>query len=111
MGNIQNAQCECGFRKSVKIGGGMADYRENSAFPFYCKACGLISINIAKEERICPTCKSTEITQYGKEPVSLPGPHSSALQWGDYEARAIDHLCPKCGKYSMVFGGPSIMFD
>jgi len=66
MGNIRDARCPCGFRSSVKIGGGMADHRENSAFPFHCKTCGLISVNVAKEERICPTCQSTEITQYGK---------------------------------------------
>ena len=111
MGNIRDARCACGFRRSVKIGGGMADHRENSAFPFYCKTCGLISINIAKEKRICPSCNSTEITQYGKAPVSLPGPHHSAVQWGNYQARAVDHLCPQCNKHTMVFSGPSVMFD
>jgi len=35
MGNIRDARCECGFWTSVKIGGGMVDHRENSAFPFY----------------------------------------------------------------------------
>jgi RNA polymerase subunit RPABC4/transcription elongation factor Spt4 len=111
MGNIRDARCPCGFRSSVKIGGGMVDHRENSAFPFHCKTCGLISVNVAKEERICPTCQSSEITQYGKEPVSLPGPHGSAVEWGNYKARAIDHLCPRCNQHTMAFDGPSIMFD
>jgi Zn finger protein HypA/HybF involved in hydrogenase expression len=111
MGNIRDARCPCGFRSSVKIGGGMADHRENSAFPFHCKTCGLISVNVAKAERICPTCQSAEITQYGKEPVSLPGPNGSAVQWGNYKARAIDHLCPRCNQHTMAFDGPSIMFD
>jgi hypothetical protein len=92
MGNIRDARCPCGFRSSVKIG-------------------GLISVNVAKAERICPTCQSTEITQYGKEPVSLPGPHNSAVEWGNYKARAIDHLCPRCNQHTMAFDGPSIMFD
>ena len=111
MGNIRDARCGCGFRSSVKIGGGMADHRKNSAFPFYCKTCGLISINIAKEDRACPTCNSSDITQYGKAPVSLPGSHTSAVQWGEYKARAVEHLCPKCGKHTMVFDEPSMMFD
>ena len=111
MGNIRDARCACGFWSSVKIGGGMVDHRENATFPFHCKTCGLVSINVAKEQRICPTCQSTENTQYGKPPVSLTSPKNGSVQWGKYCAPTVGNLCPRCQKHTMVFGGPSIMFD
>ena len=111
MGNIQDARCECGFKRRVRVGGTMATFREQASFPFYCKTCGLIDINIAAPERICPTCNSTEIVQYGKPPVSLTSPEISGVQWGEYCAPGMGNLCPQCGKHSLIFTGALLLFD
>ncbi len=47
MSSGHEATCLCGFHANITVGGNMADYRKNSPFPFYCKNCGLVSVNTA----------------------------------------------------------------
>jgi hypothetical protein len=46
MGQIIQVACPCGFSQSVKISGGMRDFKTNATFPHYCKICGLVDVNV-----------------------------------------------------------------
>ncbi len=76
MGSVHEAQCKCGYKTNVTVGGSRASFRENSQFPYYCDQCGLVSLNIAIVERgqklLCPQCCSQSFYQYGRLPVSVP---------------------------------------
>ena len=113
MGSIRKVSCPCGFNSSVKIGGGMRDFRNNSAFPFYCNTCGLVEVNVAKEELCCPKCTAKEVLQYGVPPISdLPETKWGSVSWGNYKAELRGHLCPACKEKTMEFlSAGEIMFD
>lgn len=112
MGSINRASCECGFSTTVRVGGNMRTHHENSSFPFYCKKCGIVDVNIHGNTKECPFawCKS-EIHPYGLEPVSKGKDRFPAIQWGDYKAYQEGNLCPKCEKFTMKFGGAELHFD
>ena len=44
--------------------------REKNHFPFNCKTCGVVPVNIALEPKVCPTCFSKEVAEYGIPPLS-----------------------------------------
>jgi RNA polymerase subunit RPABC4/transcription elongation factor Spt4 len=104
MGSIVHATCACGFNDVVIVGAGRMNYRTESKFPFYCKACGLVSVNITTKELKCPDCHSKEVQPYGRKPISNPKKNNDYLQWGpQYGAAASGHLCPACKKKTMSF--------
>jgi RNA polymerase subunit RPABC4/transcription elongation factor Spt4 len=105
------ANCECGFRKEISVGGLMSTFNEISEFPFFCKSCGLVSVNIASESLTCPSCKSKEIIQYGDERVSTPTKFNQSLQWGKYQCGRDNHFCPGCKKFTMVFSWTGVVSD
>jgi hypothetical protein len=135
MGSVYQAYCDCGFREDVTVGGTRSSFLEQSSFPFYCRQCGLVSVNIAKLPRgqvvtTCPSCQSSECTQYGIPPVSVhdlrtvpwwkklfkfsksDAPATSAIQWGNREASDDGHICPGCREMRLRFSRfPSLMFD
>ena len=113
MGSIRRVSCPCGFKSSVKVGGGMRDFRENSTFPFYCEKCGLVDVNVTKDELHCPKCNSTEIKQYGIPPISEPPIiNRGSVSCGNYKADPKGHLCPYCIRKTMEFlSAGEIMFD
>lgn len=134
MGSVHRAYCECGFSEDVTVGGGRHTFLNDSSFPFYCRACGLVSVNVAKlpddvVSTSCPECGESDCRQYGTPPVSLvdlrPKPwwkfpkksstnvgDSAAIQWGHREATEHGHFCPKCKEMSMRFSNfPELMFD
>jgi len=113
MGSIRKVSCPCGFNSSVKIGGGMRDFRKNSTFPFYCKTCGLVEVNVTREELCCPKCTSKEVKQYGIPPISdLPEIKRGSVSWDNYRAELKGHLCPACKQKTMEFlSAGEIMFD
>jgi Zn finger protein HypA/HybF involved in hydrogenase expression len=91
----------------------MRDFRENSTFPFYCEKCGLVEVNINKEDLHCPKCDSTEVKQYGIPPISdLSENKLGSIAWGNYQAELKGHLCPVCNQKTMEFlSAGEIMFD
>ena len=113
MGSIRQVACPCGFKTTVKIGGGMRDFRDNSIFPFYCEECGFVEVNITKDQLHCPKCNSTEVKQYGIPPISdLPEIKWGSVHWGNYKAELKGHLCPVCKHKTMEFlSAGEIMFD
>jgi predicted RNA-binding Zn-ribbon protein involved in translation (DUF1610 family) len=135
MGSVHTAFCDCGFAADVTVGGTRQNFLENSAFPFLCNGCGLVSVNIAKLARDvyvtnCPQCGAEGCTQYGTPPASLhdlrPKPwwrrmmgekqlemsSSKVIMWGKRQAALTEHHCPACGQMTLEFSRyPDLMFD
>lgn len=132
MGSVHTAECECGFSRDVTVGGGRHTFLQKSLFPFYCKSCGLVEVNIAVLpdkvfEAPCPTCGAAGTVQYGVPPVSQhdmrqkpkrfwqrqePQREQAVLHWRQREASESGHICPACHKMTLKFSQmPSLMFD
>ncbi|MEI7785833.1 MAG: hypothetical protein WCK08_15695 [Betaproteobacteria bacterium] len=135
MGSVYQAFCGCGFQSEVTVGGSRSSFLETSYFPFYCKDCGLVEVNIAKMPNkvcscSCPECGTQDCTQYGTPPVSLvdlrPKPlirrllnrgkeeqlESVTIAWRNREATLKGHLCPSCKEMTLEFSRfPTVMFD
>ncbi len=135
MGSVHNAVCGCGFATEITVGGARDSFFRDSAFPFLCKDCGLVSVNIAKLANdvyvtSCPQCGARGCTQYGVPPVSLhdlrPKPwrrrimgekeheisSSETITWGSRQATLTGHHCPRCQKMTLEFSKyPDLMFD
>jgi hypothetical protein len=133
MGDVHEADCRCGFKAEVTVGGTRQHHREASYFPHHCSQCGLVNVNIAKvglfTKAICPKCSSAKVQQYGKLPVSIPTgmpailvrlwqgvsdqvsyrqtpasrPNRRALHWGKWQANIFDNLCPNCKQMTLEF--------
>ena len=111
MSSIHKAECACGYRTSVLVGGTRADFLRESTFPYYCKSCGIVDVNIRDQELHCPDCSSLEISQYGLEPISTRLDDSYAvLQNFNYEAYRYGNLCPKCKKKNLEFKNAEMRF-
>jgi len=106
-GSVHGTRCQCGHESSVSVGG-----NTECEFPFYCKECGLVSVNIMGELN-CPICSSAEINEYGKEPISIKDVSDEypVIQCYDYEAYWHGNLCPICKQHTMRFGPAEIFFD
>ncbi len=90
MASVFEARCGCGFHREVTIGGTRRSFLENSLFPFHCKSCGMVEVNVAKlpddcTEVTCPQCAQEQAIQYGVPPTSLDDlrspPKSKHLPW------------------------------
>ncbi len=135
MGSVYEVSCRCGFQAEVTVGGARDWFHDTSYFPFHCKSCGLVQVNVAKvpdevSSCDCPECGTADCTQYGTPPVSrhdlrpkswpskllkkaAEEPSDSAtIAWGNRQAALKEHLCPACKEMSMEFSRfPSVMFD
>lgn len=132
MGSVHHAKCECGYARDVTVGGGRYTFREKSLFPFYCKLCGVVEVNIALlNDKVlevpCPSCDAAGTVQYGVPPVSQndmrpkskkfwqqhePIREQAVLNWRQRAAGESGHICPACRKMTLKFSRmPSLMFD
>ena len=113
MGSIKNALCPCGFKSIITVGGNMRSFLDYSSFPFYCDCCGLVDVNVAKEDLHCPKCKSINVKQYGIPPISEPPTiNRGFVSCNNYKSDHCGHLCPSCKQKTMEFGSHGeIMFD
>lgn len=103
MGSMYLANCECGFTKNTRVGGGMKDHKTDSSFPFYCDYCGLVSVNISQDQLACPYCESKDVIQYGDAKISEPADGYKSVHWGNYSCANSGHLCPSCKNKTMRF--------
>lgn len=110
MGSVNRVSCECGYSSTVRVGGNRETYLTDSSFPFYCEKCGLVDVNYRQEIK-CPSCQSKDIKQYGKKPISIKREQFPVIQSFDYMAYKNGNLCPKCKKFTLVFGSSEMMFD
>lgn len=63
MGSSVIALCQCGFSATYTVGGAMRSHLTHSYFPYRCSPCGIISVNIAVDEIVCPRNKAHKLTR------------------------------------------------
>ena len=110
MGSIYQAKCLCGFEKNIRVGGTMSDYQTHSYFPFFCKTCGLVEVNISSRKVRCPQSRIHRIVQYGLPPLSPKDDTDREMSWERYSAGKGPHLCPNCQRHHLIFQ-LQVMFD
>ena len=111
MATLHNAYCKCGFNKSIQVGGTMLSFTTHAYFPFYCKDCGLVDVNVARKIHKCPSCKSQQIHQYGLPPVSLKSETYKLVFNGEYLASSEGHFCPNCNEFNLIFSEIEMFLD
>jgi len=113
MASDHMASCPCGYRTEVTIGGWMLNFTTFGLFPYYCKECGLVEVNVKAEKIVCPKCNSADIDQYGLENASDLHLEQSdpfpRIQNFNHEAFQDGHKCPQCKNFTLSFG-PAIRF-
>ena len=103
MGATYLAHCPCGYKQNVTVGGNMINYEQESLFPFYCKKCGLVEINICQKRIRCPSCASARVYAYGSKKVSPNDIGDREVSWQQYSAGSSSHLCPSCKQHRLCF--------
>jgi len=113
MSSVHTVKCECGFLSSVSAGGTRENFQNECYFPHYCKKCGIVDVNTAKHEILCPKCNSSDVQAYGtkelsnyKEKEIIP-----AIQSFNYFAYRFNNYCPACKQLTLEIEPPSILFD
>ena len=126
MGAIVNAECLCGFKKELLIGGGMLNFMTRCDFPCYCEKClKIFKVNLFSNSLQCPVCK-TDMLRYDNRKLhplqrektakgtlleryekKFPPKPDIIFEWNfkDENLKLYDdnYLCPKCHKVSLKF--------
>lgn len=133
MGQVLGAVCECGYKSEAVLGAGRSNFREVCKFPHYCTSCNeVISVDIFKEERICPKCQSRDVQSYeartsrlkykilekfSDETLKKFGFHRRDDEQHSWYGKSKNHTilkgnqyCPNCQKKELKFF-TSMMFD
>lgn len=119
MGYIVKATCRCRFEQTIKIGGGMRDFRENCTFPCFCNHCAtLVVVNLMANNINCPLCNNDSLVSYMHSTVaSVDGDRNivSCKLFKDesFEEVTLDngnYICPQCKSVSLRFSQVG-MFD
>jgi hypothetical protein len=63
----------------------------------------MVDVNYVAKELVCPECKSPNIKQYGKPPISIGETENPMLQDFDLSAPAEGNLCPACKNMTLRF--------
>jgi len=78
VGSLISAECECGFERSMALGGGMRNHLTYCAFPCYCRDCNsLYEANLLSDDTSCTECGSQNILPYDDKSmrkIVLPRP-------------------------------------
>jgi hypothetical protein len=112
MASKNRAHCACGFEKMIQVGGTRLSFQNFSTFPHFCKSCGLVEANVAKNPVCCPDCQSTDITAYGTETLAnYIQSGTSTIQHFLYRAQHKGNLCPQCNEFTLMFDAASVLFD
>lgn len=103
MGAVYLANCPCGYQQNITVGGDMETYRQKSFFPFFCKKCGLVEVDICQKRLRCPQCSSSRVHAYGSAKISPHDVGDRELSWQQYSAGSSSHLCPSCKQHHLSF--------
>ena len=102
MGKKVIAECDCGFEAETKVGGTRSGYGSEAYFPFFCKKCGLVTVNVA-QHCVCPSCQTMDVQPYGKSPITLEPEVQPYIQYAGYFADEHYNYCPACKRYTLSF--------
>ncbi len=119
MGSQVVAECNCGVKASILIGGGMLNFMDTCYFPCMCESCNrVVQVNLLDKETRCPDCQAQNPIPYDDPRLlGTPGNHHVA-QWR--VIRQLDrnlvltdgkYKCPKCGKMSLEFSDSGLSWD
>lgn len=127
MGSQVNAFCECGFRSSSLIGGGMHSFMTTCYFPCLCERCrdivqvNLIPtkiLNIITKKIRCPECRSTKIIPYDSPELTDSTGAINVVSWPPIKKKGRrlvltdgKYKCPKCGEMSLQFTQGGLWWD
>jgi predicted RNA-binding Zn-ribbon protein involved in translation (DUF1610 family) len=119
MGSAMTAQCKCGYKRSVMIGGGVSNFMTTCLFPVLCTACNqLVQSNLLAERPVCPECGSDAIVPYDdRSLIKTAGSNQGASRKnpGEPNRQAIlkngHYYCPGCKKYTLTFRDSGLLWD
>jgi DNA-directed RNA polymerase subunit RPC12/RpoP len=105
MGSEVLALCECGIKKSIRIGGGMRTFKHTQYFPFACFDCNdVIEANLLENPQKCSRCGSLNVLPYDDSRLS----HFIVID--NEVARNFDHVlykgtykCARCENDTLEF--------
>ena len=98
MSSTHKAHCQCGFIAFVCVGGLRATFKSKCYFPYYCNSCGIVDVNTANKNLICPKCKTTKVVAYGDKSISNYKNEEIIPSIQCFKNRAFKNgnLCHKC---------------
>ena len=139
MGSQVTAICECGIRKSILIGGGMATFTYLEYFPFLCDECGdvvegnlkqnmykkidlksfsantkvekLIEIPLKERKFTCPKCNGRNVIPYNDSRIIGNLGDGIVARSFDNVLTDGNYKCPKCSKMTLKFLQSLYMWD
>ncbi len=107
-GDIITAECECGFKNTMMLGGGKLNFETVFLFPYYCTECSEMKVlNALSESHCCDKCNSGNVIPYDDESLRLHFSNNVVF------SRSVDtvihilyddfYFCPKCKEFKMKF--------
>ena len=113
MSSTHNAHCQCGFIAFVCVGGLRATFKSKCYFPYYCNSCGIVDVNTANKNLICPKCKTTKVVAYGDKSISNYKNEEIIPSIQCFKNRAFKNgnLCPKCKNLTLTFDYADVLYD
>jgi Zn finger protein HypA/HybF involved in hydrogenase expression len=112
MGSQVQATCECGFKETFSIGGGMLDSETFCAFPCLCRDCKrIVEVNLMDEPATCPDCKGENIEPYDNDALVKREGGNEVTSWMGFKLTDDPHYCPKCDSFRLRFTDTGLCFD
>lgn len=119
MGSSVTASCECGYRASALIGGGMANFMDVCYFPALCNDCKeIVQVNLLSKRKLCPKCKRSQVLPYDDNKLVGKLGKNEIITWNmeDLLGRVLRltdgiYLCPACEEFKLRFEPGDILFD
>lgn len=119
MGSQVIAQCPCGLRVAVLIGGGKANYATTCYGPALCESCRMVvQINVLEHEPRCPQCGAADPIPYDDPALGGAPGDAVVASWdavgeGGWEFSLSDgrYLCPACGRMTLTFADAGLLWD
>lgn len=107
-GDLVSAKCECGFETTMKLGGGMANFKTTCYFPYHCKDCYSLSVlNSLNDKQSCKKCFSENVISYESDSLRAGKSNNSVFGWNinDKNYKLTDDLyyCPQCREMKLKF--------
>lgn len=119
MGSSVIAECKCGYKRSILIGGGMMNFTTTCYFPCLCEKCEeVVQVNLLSRRPKCPSCRTTRLIPYDDSRVigKIGKNDVAELNMQDELGRALvikdgKCYCPKCKKYYLRFLDSDLCWD
>ena len=119
MGSDVIAECQCGLKTNIMIGGGMMNFMDTCYFPCLCQSCqDVVEVNLLAKEASCPKCKTTEVIPYDDPSLSEGEEGYIVAGWNMEEAlgrklslTSKNYKCPQCGQMTLRFEKGGLCWD